>query len=60
MVKVEPEIPTTNSHLRTLKRFASFWSSVSDIQVAESVSIDTQMAIIRGMERAYGKESSST
>ena len=45
-----------DSHLRVLKRFANFWSNVSKLRVAQEVPHDTQVALVRGMERAYGKE----
>lgn len=45
-----------SSHLNVLRRFANFWSSVSKLQISKDVPADTQAAIVRGYERAYGPE----
>jgi hypothetical protein len=44
------------SHIRTMQRFKSLWSSVSKLKVGKDVPDTTQAAIIRGYEKAYGPE----
>lgn len=44
------------SHIKAMQRFKNFWSSVSKITVGRDVPVDTQLAIVRGTEKAYGEE----
>lgn len=44
------------SHIKALQRFKNFWSNVSKINVGRDVPVDTQLAIVRGTEKAYGEE----
>lgn len=44
------------SHLRIMQKFKNFWSNVRRLNVGKDVPVDTQLALVRGMEKAYGKE----
>ena len=44
------------SQLRMMQKFKNFWSNVGRLSISKNVSPETNAAIVRGMEKAYGKE----
>lgn len=44
------------SQLKMMQRFRNFWANVGKITVGRDVPVDTQLAIVRGTEKAHGEE----